>query len=380
MFISTALALVATAALAQEARTTAGPTLSHNTPGYTAEELGFDAIINGRDATRDQWPMAGGIVLDGAGSFNGFSAAVQNLMCSSTLIAPDVVLTAAHCVDIEGFKLILQIQLGGQVNVESSELYWSRRPDLSRYQLGMPQQALPEDAIKVLQAPMHPGWVGMLGVRIGLAQNNDIALMFLETPVLDVPLGYLPQAGELDLANDDPVVIVGWGQQLQDPVPGTVGKKQVAESYVAGVGDFEVKIGEIATDGRKCHGDSGGPSFKDYPESESAESWRLIGVTSHAYDMTDCRQTGGVDTRVSAYLDWIDQTMKAACADGTRSWCEIDGIIPPPLPDGTLAWEIPEDVEETKKACGCANATGGQAFGTFGLMLVLGAFSRRRSR
>ena len=106
-----------------------------------------------------------------------------------------------------------------------------------------------------------------------------------------------------------------------------------------------MKIGETAEDVRKCHGDSGGPSFLRVT-TDSTEATRVIGVTSHAYDMTDCKQTGGVDTRVDYYLDWIQQEMEDRCADGTRVWCEETGIpaIPPP----------PEEL----RACGCATSNG----------------------
>jgi len=36
-----------------------------------------------------------------------------------------------------------------------------------------------------------------------------------------------------------------------------------------------------------------------------------------------------LDTRVDAWLDWIDGEMIKACDDQTRVWCDIPGIIPP---------------------------------------------------
>ena len=68
---------------------------------------------------------------------------------------------------------------------------------------------------------------------------------------------------------------------------------------------------------------------------------RIVGVTSHAYDTTDCWETGGVDTRVAAYLDWIDEEMRDACESGVREWCEQEGI-----PDIALA-EEPSDTDTT---------------------------------
>ena len=78
---------------------------------------------------------------------------------------------------------------------------------------------------------------------------------------------------------------------------------------------------------------------------------RIVGVTSHAYDYSDCYVTGGVDTRVDHYLDWIDDEMRARCEDGTRVWCETDGIITPQW----LANQAGGEADEAK-GCGCAAA------------------------
>ena len=45
------------------------------------------------------------------------------------------------------------------------------------------------------------------------------------------------------------------------------------------MGDTEFKVGEEQADGRKCHGDSGGPTFATV-ETEALEDMRVIGVTS----------------------------------------------------------------------------------------------------
>ena len=107
------------------------------------------------------------------------------------------------------------------------------------------------------------------------------------------------------------VDIVGWGQQTSDQTPpaGTVGIK-IAGQQIVEVSPYEFKVGELQGDVRKCHGDSGGPTYIDLGGSDGT---RVIGVTSHAYDMTDCRETGGVDTRVDFYLDWIDAEMRSRC-------------------------------------------------------------------
>ncbi len=63
-------------------------------------------------------------------------------------------------------------------------------------------------------------------------------------------------------------------------------------------------------------------------QSSAFRKERVVGITAHAYDASDCKK-GGIDTRVDAWLDWIGGEMKKACKDGKRPWCKVTGIIPP---------------------------------------------------
>ena len=52
-------------------------------------------IINGEDAEASEYPQTGAMIAQ----IEGFPGPL--FMCSSTLVAPDTVLLAAHCVDEE---------------------------------------------------------------------------------------------------------------------------------------------------------------------------------------------------------------------------------------------------------------------------------------
>ena len=308
--------------------------------------------------------MTGGLIAEGKiGGFGGIS-----FLCSSTLIAPDVVLTAAHCVDIEG---MLGIQL------DELKFHYVRNADLTKFSLGS-QEPIPADAGTGTDIAVHPDYVGASGVQVGLAQNHDIALIFLDE-VVSHPYAYLPTTDEVEqIVENMDVTIVGWGQQTSDqqPPPGTAQIKQQAESYIVEIGTTEFKVGDVQSDGRKCHGDSGGPTFA-WVETEALEDMRVIGVTSHAYDMTDCRETGGVDTRVSYYLDWIDEEMSKRCQAETRAWCDEEGIIPPPMPQD----EDTGDGEGEEVAGGCAcDGSAGMAGGLWVSAVFLAWARRRRNR
>lgn len=354
------------------------------------EDLSVDgpeqsAIINGGKARIDDWPMAGGLIVHLTATVPNFGELTSRaFMCSSTLIAPDVVLLAAHCVDIEGL-IDIATQGGVEVqNIDNLKYGWSRQEEL--YHWDMVDSAIngpkrwPDDTVFASSVIFHPGF-DLATLQTGLAENADIALMFLEEPVLDVPFALLPTEEEAEqIEVGSPVTIVGWGQQAQDVTPGSVGIKMMAESTVDEIAPYEFQVGKAYESGRKCHGDSGGPTFFDV-ETDSAISTRVIGVTSHAYDITDCNVTGGVDTRVDYFLKWIDGRMREGCEDGSRAWCETPGIIPPPDANGMFPWELlaAEGEEEGKgKGCGCNGAAGGSGpLGLAGLLLALGLRRRR---
>ena len=362
-------------------------------PGPMQTDAG---IINGEDASRDDYPMTGGLLIDTTMSFGGGGLDVQTFMCSSTLIAPDVVLIAAHCVD--PFALTF-----GFGELEDTEYVWSREADLSTYDGQSSGLAWPDDAVVVRETVMHPDW-DMQSLQVGLSLNYDIALIFLEEPVLDVPPALLPSPAEAaTLALDLDVAVVGWGQQEHvsgwgaQPPPGTYMIKQQGMSHIADIADFEFQVGAEEDDVRKCHGDSGGPSFA-WVGQGTEETMRLVGVTSHAYDSSDCESKGGVDTRVDYFLDWIDDEMRSRCADGSRVWCEEEGILPTDYfePDsevgdtgdtgldgdgdgdggGDDGDSVDGDGEGTSKG-GCSTVAG--ALSGMGLLVSMVAVGRRRA-
>ena len=82
------------------------PSFEAATPSAGANTPTVSAIINGETATIDDYPMTGGMMMDADLSFGGSPMNVRMFVCSSTLIAPDVVLLAAHCLDDYALSLI----------------------------------------------------------------------------------------------------------------------------------------------------------------------------------------------------------------------------------------------------------------------------------
>lgn len=344
--------------------------------GGGAAPSGPEAIINGVDATRDDYPMSGAILMDS--HIQGYP--YKAMTCSSTLIAPDVVMLAAHCVDPDALN-----QMTGGMPITISSFYWTRQADLSDYDGMNPNIAWPTDAVQIPNDADHVVFndeFDINGMGLGVSSvNHDIALLFLSTPVTDVPFAYLPTVDEAtQIVPDLQVEIVGWGQQTatsgqQQPPPGTYMIKEKAQSYLGEIGTAEMQVGRNANEGRKCHGDSGGPTFFD-ATTTAMMSMRVIGVTSHSYDFTDCASEGGVDTRVDAYLGWISREMQARCDAGTRVWCDETGI--PALPFDVDNDGIVDSMDpHIGKGCGCASDGGAEGAGV-GLVLAAMALVRRR--
>ena len=157
------------------------------------------------------------------------------------------------------------------------------------------------------------------------------------------------------------VSIVGWGMQTAEggspweaPPAGTTGKKVCAESFINEVGSHEFQVGADASTSRKCHGDSGGPSYMTVT-TDSPKKRRVVGITSHAYDESDCEK-GGIDTRVDVWLDWIEAEMIAACDSGARTQCDTPGILPPPAPEKDINLDAQSDQAPEELGCGCSQS------------------------
>lgn len=321
-----------------------------------------DPIINGQDADETIHPETGGLLLrleesEQEGIF---------LMCSSTLIAPDVVLIAAHCVDPAAF---CYEEIDGDGCIQ--EVGWSRKSNLSAWSAGATDW--PDDVVMASDWIKNPTW-DYYSLAYGLAANRDIALVFLEEAVTDVDPAVVVTADEsTELAEGDEVTVVGWGYQTSD-LTGELGVKEWGVSDISRMNSYEMQIGADFEAVRKCHGDSGGPTFRDFPDSGATVTERIIGVTSHTYDQTDCEETGGVDTRIDYYLSWIESEMVSRCRDGSRAWCDEEGIIQPYVPPKSL-----DDLKQDIHLVGCA---AGPTRPALGLALVgLGlALSRRRRR
>lgn len=178
--------------------------------------------------------------------------------CSGTLIARDVVLTAAHCVDL----------------LRPEEVITGADP------------ASPAERARVRSVEMHPGFE-----RSGLV--HDIAVVVLDRALAAEP-AELPRR-DLDPADVGAAArLVGFGFP-QAASEGLLRKRQ-GWTAIAALEDYRFQA--AGGPSQPCLGDSGGPTFLQIDGHEP-----VVGV--HSGGNADC--TGGsFETRVDAHLEFLD--------------------------------------------------------------------------
>lgn len=202
----------------------------------------------------------------------------RGTFCSGSLIAPDVVLTAAHCV------------LPG-----------------ADYKVIIPGETPPR-LLDVKRIASHPGF----NVQAILAHraSADVALVQLKTPL---PAGKAPVPPGAPLAPVQPgsrLTIAGVGVATRGDGK-TGGSIRVADLAVTGKpGSLQIRLADPLTNNLReglgaCTGDSGAPAF----EMQSGRAV-IVGIVSWSTGANNTAGCGGLTgvTPLSLYTGWITET------------------------------------------------------------------------
>lgn len=191
------------------------------------------------------------------------------LNCTGSLLAPDLVITAAHCVPETGNKVFVVHGYEKPSMASRSEFY---------------------KALKVYQHPQY--YIA-----------NDLALIVLEKEIiLDE---YVPILSDdtYDYLLFRDATIIGYG--FYDFEPGHKGILHGGQSIITKIFEKELQIGTEGTV-NACYGDSGGPAY-----IIMNDKLYLVGIASRLANLPEC-EAGTIYMLPGAYMDWINDVFYQA--------------------------------------------------------------------
>ena len=197
--------------------------------------------------------------------------------CTATLVAPGVLVTAAHCVNGHMTKDKLA---AGRVTAVFGSVY--------------SQPLFPP--IEIMRANYPDSGDVVFDPK---TLRHDIAVLYLKTPVSFA--GIAPSelhtgtpSWQQIKSGGTKLVFVGFGFNMRNNERIGLGIKREASWAISGYDDYAVSFAAPGTN--TCSGDSGGPGFL-----EGSKSLILAAITSGGDDAC----TYGFDTRIDAYLAWL---------------------------------------------------------------------------
>ncbi|XP_059051253.1 uncharacterized protein LOC131846052 isoform X2 [Achroia grisella] len=238
-------------------------------------------VVGGGGAAAGAWPWQAALYRDG------------DFQCGGTLISEQWLISASHCF------------------YQATEAHWVAR--LGALRRGAWPRGPWERVARIRQVILHPRYAPH-GFRndIAMLRMDPLSLHARLRPACLPPLRAQPPAGQH-------CTVVGWGQLYEHErvFPDTL---QEVELPVISTAECRrrtrlLPLYRVTEDmfcagyergGRDaCLGDSGGPLM-----CQESDRWYIYGVTSNGYGCARANRPG-VYTKVSNYIEWIDDVMAA---------------------------------------------------------------------
>jgi len=248
-------------------------------------------VARGERPATDMRRVVGGGVVPVGTFLSCVCVATPGWTCTGVVVAPQVVLTAAHC-----GSTIDRIMAGGI--------------------MVMPNFDASARLIRVRHASVHPGY------RRNQENPNDITVLILDLPSLIPPVRL---ATVDEIANAEAFDVVGFGYDDPSRPVGLGIKRRVTIDLPAVIArtpeedmgqlpemlgfnrNYEFVVGRKSLGKDSCNGDSGGPNYVSVDGTH-----KLAGITSRGTREINGRcGDGGIYVRPPAFLDWINTTAAA---------------------------------------------------------------------
>jgi hypothetical protein len=245
----------------------------------------------------------------------------EQWLCGGTLVASDLVLTAAHCVIGDDGRIALPGQvkvLSGNTNIDNTT--FSQAIDVGLYPGLDLSRSVPSGDLAIVHLPIAAPGGAPLPV-VGAAESSlwDVGARLRIT-------GW----GVTSAGSDQSVKVLRWASVFRDPDDTCTsdygGDFVTGTMFCAGVPG-----GGVDT----CQGDSGGPiaaALTNPTQLSNPDAWRLVGVTSWG---TGCGDPGkpGVYTRLG------EPALAAFATDPSPVWAPVN-VTAPAMPSSATVGDV----------------------------------------
>lgn len=289
-----------------------------DSPFELEEDSPFDGIVNGEETNYESF--TGVIALY-------YSLGTSGAMCTGTLIDPQVILTAGHCVygpgdgiDATAHPENLMILGGPDLSDQASVIYY---PDV-------------EEVVK------HPDWGGQITFN-----SIDLAMVKLKEPMTTTEMYRVRENDDFDTGTTGKIVGYGLSSSTDQ---NSSGIHRMGDTQVQNKLEHYINLGDPAG---TCSGDSGGPFF-----TMVDGFWQVTGVTSLGLSGECDPNTGNVDVNVVMKRSWVDDTMNDFVGYGLADVPHEEDTDTDA--DGGISADAGFGVSSPDDGCGCA-LTGGSA-------------------